>query len=63
MKRKTYITPHVQVVKTEYLQLLSSSGVTSNNGIGFGGFDDGGAIDPASRELQGLLGLPGFVLE
>ena len=29
--------------------ICASKGVTSNNGIGYGGVDDGGVLDPASR--------------
>ena len=49
MKKNTYIVPTVteEVVLTE--QFLASSGVNSNNGIGYGGVDTEGEKEPSSR--------------
>ena len=59
--KKTYIIPSMEEVKTSGLCLLSGSGVSGDNGIGFGGIDDGGH-DPGMPSLdiesEDLLGLP-----
>lgn len=34
--------------------ICSSQGVQSNNGIGYGGVDSNGTIDPASRRRRDL---------
>ena len=36
-------------MRTETM-ICGSRGVTSNKGIGYGGVDDGGVLDPASRQ-------------
>ena len=48
--KKTYIQPQTEVaeMRTETM-ICGSRGVTSNKGIGYGGVDDGGVLDPASR--------------
>ena len=48
-KKKTYIVPAIaeEAVLTE--QFLADSGVSSDNGIGFGGVDTEGEKDPSSR--------------
>ncbi len=43
---KTYIIPCTSVMLIEQEQPLAASGVVSNNGIGFGGVDEGGNLDP-----------------
>jgi hypothetical protein len=69
MKKKAYMMPAMQVVKIDNVQLLSGSGVTSENGIGFGGVDEGGTLDPSAPGLlnpsdpSGMLGLPSFVFQ
>lgn len=47
--KKTYIVPAIaeEAVLTE--QFLADSGVSSDNGIGFGGVDTEGEKDPSSR--------------
>ena len=48
--KKTYIQPLIEVVQMGTLNFIcASNGVKSNNGIGYGGVDDGGVLDPASR--------------
>lgn len=49
--KKTYIQPCMEVVSEDCSVLMSSSGVESNNGIGYGGVDDDGTKDPASRRF------------
>ena len=48
-KKKTYIVPAIaeEAVLTE--QFLAVSGVSSDNGIGYGGVDTEGEKDPSSR--------------
>ena len=60
MKKKAYMMPAMQVVKIDNVQLLSGSGVTSDNGIQFGGIDEEGTLDPSA---PGMLGLPSFVFQ
>ena len=49
MKRK-YLHPNIAIVNSSSKEmLLSSRGVTGDNGIGYGGVDDG-SHDPASKE-------------
>ena len=43
---KTYIIPCTSVMLIEQEQPLAASGVVSNNGIGFGGVDEGSNLDP-----------------
>lgn len=52
MKKKMYITPEVQVVEAENVQLLTGSGVNSDLGIGYGGVDEGGTLDPSAPEFS-----------
>ena len=39
-------------VKLDSTQFLCGSGVSSSNGIKYGGKDDNGSLDPASRRYQ-----------
>ena len=49
--KKKYMTPSVEVVEiTIKNQLLTISG--GDRGIGYGGVDDSGTMEPASRELD-----------
>ena len=49
--KKTYMTPAAVVVEIAIKnQLLTISGGTT--GIGYGGVDNDGTIEPASRELE-----------
>ncbi len=50
MKNKNYIKPEMQVLKIEFMQLLSGSGVISN-GIDYGGVDESGNLDPAAPQF------------
>ncbi len=51
MKKKTYMTPEVQVMEAENVQLLTGS-VNSDLGIDYGGVDEGGTLDPAAPEFS-----------
>lgn len=44
--KKTYIIPEISVVVTLHETPLAASGVSSGNGIGYGGVDDQGQKDP-----------------
>lgn len=44
--KKRYIIPETKVVLLHGETILSASGVTSNNGIGYGGVDEQGELDP-----------------
>lgn len=58
MKKKEYMTPTMDVVEIEKVTLLAGSGVTGD-GIGYGGIDDTGGLDPDAPTLEGT-GLPDF---
>ena len=49
--KKTYIEPYMQMVftATQSMICLSNGGVTSGNGIGYGGVDEEGKEEPAAR--------------
>ena len=49
--KKTYLAPVVEVMNTEVEDLLAGS-VTSDKGIGYGGVDTAGDMDPASRSVN-----------
>jgi hypothetical protein len=64
--KKIYMTPELEEIEIKSNQpLLLGSGVTSDDGIGWGGTDDG-THDPAAPGLpgmpsitpEGLLGFP-----
>lgn len=48
--KKTYLEPNTQVVTIDAGVILAGSvGVTSTKGIQYGGVDEDGSLDPASR--------------
>ena len=51
MKRQ-YITPTVMTVQAQAMQMLAASGVSSDKGIGYGGVDEGGTMDPSARRRK-----------
>ena len=51
MKKKEYMTPTMDVVEIEKVTLLAGSGVTGD-GIGYGGIDDTGGLDPDAPTLD-----------
>ena len=65
--KKIYIAPTVEVMEVKANQLLMASGVTSDNGIPFGGVDEGGTLDPAAPpglpSMGELVGLPDFIFK
>ncbi len=44
--KKTYIIPQMSVAQTGYEMPIAVSGVTSSNGIGYGGVDENGEKEP-----------------
>jgi hypothetical protein len=51
--KKIYKNPDYIIMHLQSLQMISASnGVTSNNGIGYGGVDDDGSLDPDTKEFK-----------
>lgn len=50
MKKNKYVRPEIEVAYIEPLSMLSTSGVTSGNGIGYGGKDESGTINPSTSK-------------
>lgn len=49
--KKTYIIPNISINLAQAEQMLASStGVTGNNGIGYGGVDTNGEQEPSVKE-------------
>jgi hypothetical protein len=51
--KKTYISPVTNVTEIELENMITASGVTGNNGIGNGGVDEDGSLDPDAKEYDG----------
>ena len=51
--KKKYIIPVAKVIAVEYL-LMSGSAVKGPEGVGYGGKDDTGSKDPASRGYRNV---------
>lgn len=54
--KKIYITPSIEVVDYSTETMMAASGVSSNNGIGFGGVDEDGSIVPSSNDRRDSWG-------
>lgn len=52
--KQEYITPEMEIVIIGSPVLLAGSGVDSGLGIGYGGIDGGGGLEPSSREFDDL---------
>lgn len=50
--KKVYLAPNIEIVKVGHFHILSGSGIESDLGIGLGGEDDGGLLDPEAREFN-----------
>lgn len=48
--KKTYIIPHVNCYKILDEKPIAESGVSSNNGIDYGGVDEDGKLDPSVKD-------------
>ncbi|MBQ8487603.1 MAG: hypothetical protein IJ533_08150 [Prevotella sp.] len=54
--KKIYMTPAVEALECLTEEMIAGSGVSSDVGIGYGGEDEGGKEDPASR-IEELIGI------
>ena len=50
--KKLYITPLMKQEQAEASEILASSGVGSDIGIGYGGVDTGGTLDPSVKTIN-----------
>ena len=51
--KKTYIQPLTEVVRMGTMSFIcASKGVTSNNGIDYGGVDEDGSKDPSANRFK-----------
>lgn len=61
------MAPTMETIEVKANQLLMASGVTGDNGIPFGGVDEGGTLDPAAPpglpSMGELVGLPDFIFK
>ena len=57
--KKIYMTPELEEIEIKNNMSLLAGSVTSDNGIGWGGIDDG-THEPSAPELPGT-GLPGSI--
>lgn len=53
--KKIYLTPFTETLEYVTDGLLAVSTVDSDSGIGYGGIDEEGTLDPASRALYPLI--------
>lgn len=53
MEKKTYMRPAAEVLDIQMEELLNT--VSGSTGIGYGGVDNGGTKDPASREFVDFM--------
>ena len=49
--KKTYIIPLMKQEQAEASQMLTVSGIDTNKGIGYGGVDNNGDIEPCVKEF------------
>lgn len=52
MEKKTYMHPATEVLDIQMEELLNN--VSGSTGIGYGGVDNGGTKDPASRLFEDI---------
>jgi hypothetical protein len=52
MEKKTYMHPATEVLDIQMEELLNT--VSGSTGIGYGGVDNGGTKDPASRLFEDI---------
>lgn len=50
MMKRTYIQPTMCATEAEHELPLAASGVVGSNGIGYGGVDSEGMMDPDAKE-------------
>lgn len=51
MKKNAYIKPCIEKMQAQAEQMLAAS-VTGNNGIGYGGIDNDGSVQPETKECD-----------
>lgn len=52
--KKTYITPQMEITEMETASMLANSdSIKGLDGTGYGGVDEDGTKDPASRQWNG----------
>lgn len=51
-----YITPSMEILELSVENMIATSGVYSDNGIGYGGVDEEGTLTPSSRGHRGSWG-------
>ena len=51
-----YITPSVEILELSAENMIATSGVNGNNGIGYGGVDEDGTSVPSSNGHRGSWG-------
>ena len=56
--KKIYTSPTSETIPIQPILLLNDSILSSNNGIIFGGIDEEGTMNPASREFLELFDYP-----
>ena len=49
--KKRYIQPCMEEMHAEVAQMMAAS-VTGSNGIGYGGVDNSGSLDPETKEYE-----------
>lgn len=50
--KKEYIVPSIKVSVYQASELMSARGVIGDNGIGYGGIDDDGELDPSAKDYS-----------
>ncbi len=63
MSRKKYITPEVFVANLDFQNVLCLSDVTSDKGIGYGGVDEDGSVDPSAPKMENPWTAPSWESE
>ncbi len=54
--KTAYITPGMEIQEFSVENMVATSGVTSDNGIGYGGVDEDGSLTPSSNGRRGSWG-------
>lgn len=50
--KKIYISPNSIILHLQCVKMISTSGVTSNNGIGYGGVDESGSLEADTKKFN-----------
>lgn len=49
--KKEYIIPRINLLDSDTMEIMAASGVSSTNGIDYGGTDESGSIVPSAKSL------------